>query len=419
MLLYIDPGTGSMLFSILIGIVGTLVFFGQQVILKIKFIISGGKVQKINKSKIPCVIFTEDKRYWNIFKPICDEFERRKTKVVCWTSDPNDPCLSEKYTYVKAEFIGEGNKAYAKLNMMNARIVLATTPSLDVYQWKRSKNVERYVHIPHSVDELLGYKMFGMDFFDAVLLSGEFQGKYIRALEQMRNTKPKELVIVGSPYMDAMAIKRDSLKEETLKQVQGDGEQKCRAELVSAPRVLLAPSWGTKAILTKFGEKLIDRLVETGFDITIRHHPQSFKSEKKILDQLTRKYPNSEHLHWNNDTDNFNILASSDILITDFSAITLDYVLMFEKPIICATSPTDNAPYDSAWFDEPVWRLKIVPEIGYWLDEKNFPRIKQIIEKALTSTEFKKNIKRISDEAWQNKGHAAEAVVDYLTKEEK
>ena len=46
-LLYIDPGTGSMLFSILIGIVGTFVFFGQQVLLKIKFIISGGKTQKI------------------------------------------------------------------------------------------------------------------------------------------------------------------------------------------------------------------------------------------------------------------------------------------------------------------------------------------------------------------------------------
>lgn len=404
MLLYIDPGTGSMLFSILIGIVGTLVFFGQQVILKIKFIISGGKVQKINSSKIPCVIFTEDSRYWNIFKPICDEFERRKTPVVCWTADPNDPCLSEKYEYVKSEFIGEGNKAYARLNMMNAHVVLATTPSLDVYQWKRSKNVDCYAHIPHSVDELLGYKMFGMDFFDAVLLSGEFQGKYIRILEQMRNTKPKELVVVGSTYMDAMKKKKEALPPAAKRDI---------------PSVLLAPSWGSKAILTKFGEKLIDKLVETGFDITIRPHPQSFKSEMNILALLQKKYPDSEHLHWNTDTDNFNILASSDILITDFSAITLDYALMFEKPIICAASPADNAPYDSAWFDEPVWRLQIVPEIGYWLDEKDFPQIKQIIEKALTSTEFKANIKRISDEAWQNKGHAAEAVVDYLTREEK
>ena len=404
MLLYIDPGTGSMLFSILIGIVGTLVFFGQQVILKLKFIISGGKAQKINSSKIPCVIFTEDRRYWNIFKPICDEFEQRKIPVVCWSADPTDPVLSEKYEYVKAEFIGTGNKAYARLNMMNAKIVLATTPSLDVYQWKRSKNVACYAHIPHSVDELLGYKMFGMDFFDAVLLSGEFQKKYIRALEQMRNTKPKELVVVGSTYMDAMA-----LKKEALKQVQGDNR----------PHILLAPSWGAKALLTKFGEKLIDKLVGTGFDITIRPHPQSFISEKNILEPLQKKYPDSDHLHWNTDNDNFKILATSDILITDFSAITLDYALMFEKPVICAASPADNAPYDSAWFDEPVWRLQIVPEIGYWLEEKDFPRIKQIIEQALTSTEFKANIKRISDEAWQNKGHAAEAVVDYLTREEK
>ena len=402
MLLYIVPGTGSMLFSILIGIVGTLVFFGQQVLLKIKFIISGGKTQKINSSKISCVIFTEDKRYWNIFKPICDEFERRKTPVVCWTADPKDPCLSEKYTYVKSEFIGEGNKAYARLNMMNAHKVLTSTPSLDVFQWKRSKNVECYVHIPHSADELLGYRMFGMDFFDAVLLSGEFQAKYIRALEQMRNTKPKELVVVGSTYLDVMAVKRDTLKRE-----QRNG----------IPHILLAPSWGAKAILTKFGEKLIDKLVETGFDITIRPHPQSFKSEKNILEPLQKKYPESEHLHWNTDADNFNILAASDILITDFSAITLDYALIFEKPIICAASPADNAPYDSAWFDEPVWRLKIVPEIGYWLEEKDFPCLKQLTEKALESTEFKENIRRISDEAWQNKGRAAVAVVDYLTRE--
>ena len=403
MLLYIDPGTGSMLFSILIGIVGTLVFFGQQVILKLKFIISGGKIQKINSSKIPCVIFTEDKRYWNIFKPICDEFEKRKAPVVCWTACPDDPVLTEKYSFVKAEFIGEGNKAYARLNMMNAKVVLTSTPSLDVYQWKRSKNVDWYVHIPHSVDELLGYKMFGMDFFDAVLLSGEFQKKYIRALEQMRNTKEKELVVVGSTYLDTMVAKAAALK-----QVKKDRTS-----------VLLAPSWGAKAILTKYGEKLIEALIDTGFDITIRPHPQSYISEKNILEPLQKKYPDSEHLHWNRDNDNFNILASSDILITDFSAITLDYALVFERPVICAASPEDKAPYDAAWFDGPVWRLQIVPEIGYWLDEKDFPELKQIIEEAITGSEFGDNIRRIKDEAWQNRGNAAEAVVDYLIEKEK
>lgn len=404
MLLYIDPGTGSMLFSILIGIVGTLVFFGQKVLIKIKFFISGGKIKQLNNSKIPCVIFSDHKRYWNVFKPICDEFECRKTPVVFWTASPDDPALSEPYTYVKPEFIGEGNKAYAKLNLMNARTVLATTPNLQIYQWKRSKNVEHYVHIPHSADELLGYRMFGMDFYDAVLLTGEYQKKYIRALEQMRSAKEKELVVVGSTYLDAMKKQKETLPPSAKKEL---------------PSVLLAPSWGAKAILTKYGEKLIDALVDTGFDITIRPHPQSFISEKSVLEPLLKKYPDSEHFHWNRDNDNFSVLAASDIMITDFSAIILDYALIFEKPVICAASTLDNAPYDAAWFDEPVWRLQIIPKIGYWLEEKDFPQVKQIISNALDGSMFKENIRKVSEEAWQNKGKAAQAVVDYLTREEK
>lgn len=73
--LYIDPGTGSMLFSILIGVVSTLLFFGQRLFMKIKFFVSGGKSVKISSTKIPYVIFSDHKCYWNVFKPVCDEFE--------------------------------------------------------------------------------------------------------------------------------------------------------------------------------------------------------------------------------------------------------------------------------------------------------------------------------------------------------
>ena len=43
MFLYIDPGTGSMLFSILIGGISTLVFIGRKIFLKLKFVLSGGQ----------------------------------------------------------------------------------------------------------------------------------------------------------------------------------------------------------------------------------------------------------------------------------------------------------------------------------------------------------------------------------------
>ena len=89
MLLYIDPGTGSMLFSILVGVVSTLVFFGQRLFMKLKFVLSGGKAKKISNAKIPYVIFCDHKRYWNVFKPVCDEFEKRGVDLVYWTASPD------------------------------------------------------------------------------------------------------------------------------------------------------------------------------------------------------------------------------------------------------------------------------------------------------------------------------------------
>lgn len=41
--LYIDPGTGSMLFTILLGVIGSGMFFMKKLVMKIKFRLSGGK----------------------------------------------------------------------------------------------------------------------------------------------------------------------------------------------------------------------------------------------------------------------------------------------------------------------------------------------------------------------------------------
>ena len=182
-LLYIDPGTGSMLFTILLGVVGTGTFFIKKIWLKLKFRINGGKAD-VSNSHIQYLIFSEGRSYWNTFKSVCDELEKRGVDSAYWTDDRDDPALKENYAHIDTVFIGEGNKAYAKLNMASADICLATTPGLDVYQWKRSKNIKYYIHILHETGGSLQYKMFGLDFFDAVLLTGSFQADEIRALEK-------------------------------------------------------------------------------------------------------------------------------------------------------------------------------------------------------------------------------------------
>ena len=93
MLSYIDPGTGSMLFSVLIGIIGALLYSIRKMVIWIQFILSGGREAKMNKNKLPYVIYSDSKRYWNTFEPICNEFENREIPLTYMTSSSDDDAL--------------------------------------------------------------------------------------------------------------------------------------------------------------------------------------------------------------------------------------------------------------------------------------------------------------------------------------
>ncbi len=168
---------------------------------------SGGKKVETDQKKLPIVIFSDDKRYWSVFKPVCRELDKRGVDVVYMTASEDDPALSNEFPHIRAEFISSGNKAYAKLNFLNASIVLSSTPGLDVYQWKRSHQVDWYVHMLHAASDVIGYKSFGIDYYDALLLSGQYQVDDVRALEELRHLPAKELVKIGIPYMDDMAAR--------------------------------------------------------------------------------------------------------------------------------------------------------------------------------------------------------------------
>lgn len=270
LLAYIDPGVGSMLLSIVIGAAATVVYLFKTVFMKLKYRSKGGK-GAVASNTIPFLIFSESKRYDHIFEPVLDEFEKRKLPCTFWTMSEDDPLLQKEYQFVTKECIGESNGAWAKLNTACADVLLSTTPGLEVYQWKRSRNVKKYVHIFHTLDTGVTYRMFGLDYYDAVLLTGEYPVKYIREIESLRNLPEKELIVTGSTYMDS--LKEKIAKHETVKTGEG-------------PLVLVAPSWGPSSILNKFGEAFLTELIKTGYRIAVRPHPQSFVSEKELMASL-------------------------------------------------------------------------------------------------------------------------------------
>jgi len=398
--LYIDPGTGSALFSILIGAAATVYFLGRALIIKMKVFFSGGKAANTASVEFPFVIYNEGKQYWNVFKPVLDEFENHKTAFLYLTSAQDDPVFSTSWSFIKPEYIGEGNRAFARLNMLRAGICLMTTPGLDVYQLKRSKMVKHYAHILHAPSDATMYRLFGFDYFDSVLLTGDYQAEDIRALERQRNIPEKKLVTVGCSYLDVYAEKIKNLP----------------AEENHPFTVLVSPSWGASAILTRYGEKLLDPLAASGWRVIIRPHPQSKKSEAEIIESLQTRYKDKNNIEWDYERENIYSLNKADIMISDFSGIIFDYMFLRDKPVLYVSQNFDLRPYDADDIEHELWQFKTVKEAGIELREDDFPRITEIIKNAGDSEPLKNARKKARETAWQYPGEAGKRVFDFMMK---
>jgi len=391
---YIDPGTGSMLFSIVIGLVTAGYFLGKAAFIKLKFVLSGGKATH-SKNHYPLVIYSEGTRYWNVFKPVLEALEKREVATIFYTSSEDDPFFSNRWNHINGEFIGEGNKAFTRLNFLEADVCLMTTPGLDVYQLKRSKGVKHYSHILHAPSDATTYRLFGLDYYDSILLTGEYQKAHLRILEEQRNIKKKDLVVVGCTYLDVLQNRISALpKPES-----------------SDFTVLVAPSWGPSAILSKYGASLLDALVSTGFHIIVRPHPQSRQSEQEVLSALEKRY---DSIEWDYRPENLSSLSRADIMISDFSGVVFDYSFLFDRPFMYVNSEFDARPYDSYDIEEEPWIFRILPEIGIELKVEDFPNIKQVLEAAVQSSSLSEKRQEARDIAWQHRGESGERVADYL-----
>lgn len=405
--LYIDPGTGSMLFSILVGLLATLYFVSKALLIKIKFLFSGKKSVKTEESSSNYAIYCEGKQYLNLFYPIVKVFEERNIGLLYLTSVEDDPllelCRNGTYTNIKTEYIGKGNAAFMKLNMLSCKVLLMTTPGLGVYQLKRSKGVKHYAHVLHAASDATMYRLFGLDYFDSVLLSGDYQKKDIITLERQRNLPAKELVTVGCPYLDALKEKFDEIPSEENHKF----------------TVLVSPSWGQSAILSRFGKKLLKPLSETGFNVIVRPHPQSRTSENEMLTTLMNEFPESESFHWDFEKDNVYSLKKSDIMISDFSGIIFDYMFLCDRTFLYVNDDFDLRPYDAYDIIEEdenarIWQFETLKKCGRKLSENDFADIKAVLTEMSDSEELKNNRRMAKETAWMYQGESAGRIADFL-----
>ncbi len=397
---YIDPGSGSMLFSAALGVISGLFFIVNTIIIRFK-IFSFFK-KDLMKNNIPFVIYSEGSQYFKVFKPILDEFERRQIPLVFYTSSEDDPVFACDFKYIKSEYIGKSFKAYAKLAFLKADICLMTTPNLDVFHLKRSKYVKWYCHIFHGIAGGVYYlKLFSLDYYDAVLCNSDFEHTHIRELELKRNLPKKELITTGSTYLDYLKSyfsDKIPIKNEKL-------------------TLLYMPTWGEKGSLKTYGAKLIDELLKNDFNIIIRPHPQAQISEKDLILKLQKKYENNKNLYWDLGTF-MDVLLKADVLISDTSGSMIDWAFLFNKPFLYIQTEINLNLYEASDLDTPPLLSEIIENLGIKLTDDNICNINKIIDN-IKNNDYQNLTDKYKDLAWQKRGEAAKNTVEYLTAKQK
>lgn len=417
---YLDPGTGNALIYVALSLLGAVFYFIKGFFYKvIKRKEEQNETQTVSEEteqRKSIVIFNEGKAYWNTFKPVVEKLLERKQPFTYYTMDIEDPCLTIANRLMDNRYIGDGNMAFSKIGHLNADVVLSTSPNIGTkgFPIPRSKRIKKLVHVFHAFDDLATYYKGSLDHYDAVMLVGAFEIPLIRKLEELRHLPAKELVPVGLPYMDELLKKAKSKTDEP-------SEASTNADIsLNDPEnitVLLAPSWGEKGFLKSLGINFIERLAEKKFKLILRPHPQSLKVESKLIHNIESKLQKYNNLKWDFNPDGTDSLRKADILISDTSAVRLDFALVYHKPFITipsvfskeAMQDFEIADLGFSWIEENI------KDIGYTLQEGELEKLDEVIIRVLKER-TDKDILDFQNRNIYNIGRSGEAIAEYLIK---
>jgi YidC/Oxa1 family membrane protein insertase len=130
-----------------------------------------------------------------------------------------------------------------------------------------------------------------------------------------------------------------------------------RGRKPAGPRknVLIGPSWDPRGLLNTCGERLVELLLKSSYQVVLRPHPISFKKSKAVIDAITRRFGQDPLFRLETSTTTQDSLYDSDIMIADWSGLSMEYAFGLERPQVFIDVPrkVNNPSYQDLGL-EPV-----------------------------------------------------------------
>jgi len=206
--------------------------------------------------------------------------------------------------------------------------MVITMPDRQKFHFKRTQSQVQYVYVHHSmVSTHMIYTEEAFDEFDTIFCVGPHHKAEIEEREALHGLASKNLVEHGYGRLDSI-----------LKNVGVTTTQESPDE-ASNRRVLIAPSWGKDALLEVCGDRLIEVLLDSGYQVTIRPHPMTVQKNRRLIANLQIRFGGHPLVNLETDVSSEESLHSSAIMISDWSGAALEYAFGRGRPVLFIDVP--------------------------------------------------------------------------------
>jgi hypothetical protein len=292
------------------------------------------------------VFYAEDEGSWPHFAPIVEALTGETRQVAYVISSPADHALRQEHPGMRVYCIGSGAARIAFFESLRDALVVMTMPDLGTYHIKRSRLPRvHYVYVHHSmVSTHMIYRTGAFDHFDTIFCVGPHHVAETRASEKRYRLPAKNLIEHGYGRLDHI------LRCQRLPMRAGG----------YSPHVLLAPSWGDQAILESIGAQTVAALREAGYRVTVRPHPRTRLRHARAIDDLVRRFDGDPGFALEEDATSFASLLSTDLMVSDWSGVALEYAFGAGKPVLFLDVPrkVNNPRYTDLGIEPVEVRLR-------------------------------------------------------------
>lgn len=351
------------------------------------------------------VFYSESNGFYKYFKGYIEYLLNNSNVTIHYiTSDPKDNIfqLEKENPRIRAYYIGE-NRLITLMMKLETDVMVMTMPDLENYHIKRSyiqKDIE-YIYATHGTGSTnLTVRKGAVDHFDTIFCYGPSHKQELEEMEQVYHLPKKNLIQVGSPLIDELRANYVASEKDNV--------------VNKRKKVLIAPSWQEHNIVDSCLEEMLEYLRDSEYDIIVRPHPQEVRLKRQYIESIKEKFE-CDNIMIQTDFSSNQTIMEADILITDWSDISMEFAYTTHKPVLFIDTPMKvmNPHYK----DISVVPMNIVirEKLGKVLNPENISNINSMIEDLLLHSEdYKVQIDEFAKENIYNCGLAASVGGAYI-----